>query len=286
MSDARSHSMWFNVLNYSLFLFLIAAMLYPFNYIVMNSLSSGNNISTSSLYLIPNGFSLNTYRYLLQDGMIFTGYKNSILVTGLGTAISLSVTSMMAYPLSRSELPGKKLFLGLIMFTFIFHGGMIPTYLIVKSYGLVNTLWALMLPSAISIYNLLIMTRFFRNIPPSLFEAAAIDGRSEFSIFATIVLPLSKPVLAVITLFYAVSYWNAFLPGIIYLNDSSMHPIQVILYNFIRASLDVENQTLAGLSKESILMAIAFVSMLPIILLYPFLQRFFVSGIMLGSVKE
>lgn len=275
----------FDLANYTFFVLLCAVMVYPIWYVLMYSLSGSVNIRTNSLFLYPEGLTIESYKYIFRNGTVLRGYKNSAIVTGVGTAISLALTSTLAFPLSRPRLFGKKYFMGLVVFTMIFHGGMIPTYLIVRAYGLVNTLWALMLPLAISVYNLLIMIRFFRNIPDSLIESAHIDGYNEIATFFAIVLPLSKPAIAAIGLFYAVHKWNAFLPGVIYLNDDDLLPIQVILFNLIRGSEQVDDAEFVGVDKQAVKMATAFVAMLPILCVYPYLQKYFVKGIMLGSVK-
>jgi ABC-type glycerol-3-phosphate transport system permease component len=260
-------------------------MIYPFWYVLMYSLSGDVNVTTSGTFLFPQGFTLNAYRFILQSGHVLYGYRNSILVAGGGTLISMILTTISAYALSRRELPGRKIFMGIIIFTMIFNGGMIPTYLTIRNYGLINTLWALMLPTAISVYNLIIMIRFFKQIPESLLEAAYIDGHNDPSIFALIVLPLSKPILATITLFYAVSLWNAFLPGILYINTRNLQPIQVVLYNMVKVQIE-DADTLTALMREPMKMATTVLAVLPILLLYPFLQRYFISGVMMGSVKE
>jgi putative aldouronate transport system permease protein len=282
---AQKNLPFFNVINYSLFIILSIVMLYPFWYVLMYSLSGNVNVTTSGAFILPHGFTLDAYRYIFKNETVFYGYRNSLFVAGAGTAISLTLTAITAYPLCRRYLPGRKIIMGIIVFTMIFNGGMIPTYIIVKTYGLINTLWALILPASISVYNLIIMIRFFKQIPDSLFEAAFIDGHSELSVFFRIVLPLSKPVLATITLFYAVAFWNAYLPGVLYINSRNLQPIQVVLYNMVKVKIE-DADTLMALMREPMKMAVAVLAIVPILILYPFLQRYFISGVMIGSVKE
>ena len=261
-------------------------MIYPIWYILMYSLSGNVNISNSSAFLVPEGFTLDAYRYLFKDNTVLRAYSNSFIVTLGGTLASLLLTAFTAFPLSREGLTGKKTILKFIIFTMLFHGGIIPTYLVIRSYRMVNTFWALILLDAIAVYNLLVLIRFFKNIPASLIEAAYIDGYNDIGIFFIIVLPLSKAGLAVISLFYAVSLWNSFLPGLIYLNDPSLWPIQVVLFSLVTGTTAVdENITSQITNEQAIKMATAFVAVLPILLSYPFAQKYFVKGVMLGSVK-
>jgi putative aldouronate transport system permease protein len=284
MKEYRN-SVVFSIFNYTLFVCLSIVMAYPLWYVLMYSLSSNVGVTTSGTFILPQGFTLDAYRYILTNESVLDGYRTSILVTLGGTCISMILTSLTAFPLCRKDLPGRGIFMGLIVFTMIFHGGMIPTYIIIRTYGLINTLWALMLPTSISVYNLIIMMRFFRQIPGSLLEAAYIDGHNDVSVFVTIILPLSKPILATITLFYAVTYWNAFLPGILYINSRSLQPIQVVLYNMVKVKID-DVDALMALMREPMKMAVAVMAIVPILVLYPFLQRYFISGVMIGSVKE
>jgi putative aldouronate transport system permease protein len=284
MKEYRN-SLVFSIFNYTLFVCLSIIMTYPLWYVLMYSLSSNVGITVSGTFILPQGFTFDAYRYILANESVLDGYRTSILVTFGGTCISMILTTLTAFPLCRKDLPGRRIFMGLIIFTMIFHGGMIPTYIIIRTYGLINTLWALMLPTSISVYNLIIMMRFFKQIPDSLLEAAYIDGHNDISIFLMVILPLSKPILATITLFYAVTYWNAFLPGILYINSRSLQPIQVVLYNMVKVKID-DVDALMALMREPMKMAVAVMAIVPILVLYPFLQRYFISGVMIGSVKE
>ncbi len=275
----------FYILNYMFFTLLVLVMVYPLWYMLMISLSSSTKMSANIYYLTPNGFTLKVYKQLLSDPLIFSGYKNSLIVTLMGTAISLFLTVTTAYPLSKNNLSGRKYIMSFIMFTMLFNGGMIPTFLVVRSFGLVNSLWALIFLGAISVYNTMVMIKFFKNIPVELIESAYIDGYNDIAVLIKIVLPLSKAVLAAIGLFYAVGKWNAFLPGLIYLNDVKKWPIQVILYSFLSSLNMIEESGSLEATSEAYRMATAVIAVLPIVMVYPFLQKYFVKGIMLGSVK-
>jgi putative aldouronate transport system permease protein len=281
----QKNSLIFSIFNYAFFVVLSIVMIYPFWYVLMYSLSSDVGVTSAGTFILPQQFTLDAYRYIFANESVLYGYRTSIAVLIGGTAISMFLTTITAFPLCRKDLPGRKVFMGLIIFTMVFHGGMIPTYIIIRTYGLINTLWALMLPTSISVYNLIIMMRFFKQIPESLLEAAYIDGHNDISAFIKIILPLSKPILATITLFYAVTYWNAFLPGLLYINSRSLQPIQVVLYNMTKVQID-DVDALMALMREPMKMAVAVMAIVPILLLYPFLQRYFISGVMTGSVKE
>ncbi len=265
------------------FFLLCLLMIYPFWYVLMYSLSDPTHVSLTSYYLKPVGFSFDSYLNVFSQKLVFYGFKNSVTITLVGTLISLFLTITLAYPLSRDELRGKKLFSSLVMFTMIFNGGMIPTYIVVRSYKLVDTLWALMLPNAISVYNTLIMIKFFKNIPVSLIESAKIDGYNDLKILVYIILPLSTSVIATIALFYGVSLWNAFLPGMIYINTPEKWPLQVVMRDLLNQTSAVE--TTLNISTETVNMATVAVTVAPIMMIYPFLQKYFVKGIMLGAVK-
>ncbi|MBD2844032.1 carbohydrate ABC transporter permease [Paenibacillus sp. IB182496] len=277
----------FQYSNAVLFVIISIVMLYPFWYVVMFSLSDPSNVSVNNLYLLPNGFTLASYQNVLKSPLIFSGFANTLIITIVGTFINLGLTALTAYPISRNRLVGRVYLFAFIMFTMIFQGGIIPTYLIVRSLGLLDTLWALMLPLAINVYNLLIMMKFFKNIPDSLIEAAYIDGCSDWGVFFRIVCRISGPVFAVIGLFYAVQHWNDFFQGMLYLNNQQLWPLQVGLRNLLIGGQMAEQMGAmeTNVSSESFKMASVVVTVLPILLLYPFLQKFFVKGIMLGSVK-
>jgi len=274
----------FSAINYLLFGLLCLTMVYPLWYILMYSFSSEANYQ--SFYLLPERFTLDVYAKVFEDGRVFSGFGNSVIIVTVGTAISMMLTIFAAFPISQRYLYGRRLVTTFFVFTMIFNGGIIPTYLVVRAYGMVDTLWALMLPQAVIVYNLLIMTRFFAGIPESLIESAYIDGYNDIGILFKIVLPLSGAVLAAVGLFYAVFIWNGFLPGLIYINDPKKLPLQTVLYKIVKAQVATEmGSNILAMMPEAIKMATAFLTVLPILLVYPFLQKYFMKGVMLGSVK-
>ena len=230
---------------------------------------------------------------VFRDSMIMTGYRNTLYYTILGTAINLVMTVLAAYPLSRKDWVGRGFFMAVVMFTMFFSGGTIPTYLLMNDLGLINTTWAIVLPGAVSVYNAIVMRTFFINsIPLELQEAAQVDGCSNTRLLLRIVLPLSKPILAVMVLFYGVAHWNAFFGALIYITESDRYPLQLVLRSILiqnTASQDMlgEVDTLGNrvMLAETIKYALIIVSTLPMMVLYPFLQRFFEKGVMVGSVK-
>lgn len=277
----------FDVLNYTLFVAIGAAMVYPLWYVLMFSLSDPTTPAFSSLYLLPQGFSTVAYRYILGQERIYAGFRNSLFVTVVGTVFNLFFTAITAYPLSRRELAGKRIVFGLIFFTMLFGGGMIPTYLVVRAFGLVGSLWSLIIPGLISVFNLLVMIKFFAAIPESLIESARIDGYNDVQIVFRIVLPLSAATLAAIGLFYAVRHWNEFFDAIIYINDRDKTVLQVILRGmFQEEGLGREtNVRLQIATPEHFRMATIIIVMVPILCVYPFLQRHFMKGVLVGAVK-
>jgi putative aldouronate transport system permease protein len=277
----------FNVINYSFMILLAAIMLYPLWYVLMYSLSEPQRYSVNSYYLIPNGFNIAVYKHIIVQPLIIKGFKNSVFVTVVGTSVSLLMTSTTAYPLSRAVLFGKKFFFNMILFTMLFSGGLIPTYLVVRSLGLLDSLWALILPSSINVFNMLVMMKFFKNIPDSLIESAKIDGYNDIYILYKIVLPLSKAVFASIGLFSAVGLWNTYLPCLIYIIDTDKRVLQVILRGMLQEeSLAAQTGALDQIvTPQNMKMAVIIVTMLPILCVYPFLQKHFTKGVLIGSIK-
>ena len=276
----------FTVLNYFLFLIIGIIMVYPFWYVVMYSLSDPSQSSLSSLYLWPQGFTLESYKYALSKEILFTGFFNSVFLTVVGTLVNVVLTVLLAYPLSRENLPGKIYFSAFVVFPMLFNGGMIPTYLVIKEFGLLDSIWSLIVSLAVNVYNLLILTKFFKSIPESLIEAAKIDGCGDFKTLVKIVLPLSKASLATVSLFYAVQHWNEFLRSTIYINTDSKWPLQVVLRNIIdMVANDLNSGGEVFMNPENFKMATIVITVLPIICVYPFLQKHFTQGVMMGSVK-
>ncbi|TPE69792.1 carbohydrate ABC transporter permease [Halalkalibacterium halodurans] len=289
--DQSLGSRVFNIFNY-LFLFLFSMICFlPFVHIVAGSFASVEEVLQKRFILFPTTFSLDAYRYIFSTDIIFRSLIISILVTVVGTAFSMFLTSLMAYGLSRKDLDGRRVLMFLVVFTMLFSGGMIPTFLVVRSLGLLDTYWALIIPTAINAFNLIILKNFFQNIPESLEESAKIDGCNDVGIFFRIVFPLSMPAIATISLFYAVTYWNTFMQAILYLNDSSMWPIQVLLRQIVIMSSGMQGDLTelgAGFvmpPEQTIKMAVIVVATIPVLIVYPFIQKHFAKGALLGSVK-
>ena len=273
----------FLVVNTIIMVLISVATLYPFLYLVAQSFSSEKAIIEGHVGLIPKGFNLKTYFYVLSKGDFLKFYKNTIIYTAVGTVLSLTFSSMLAYPLSKPELKGMKILTPLVIFTMYFGGGMIPNYVLVVRLGLKNTMAAFILPMMISTYYVLLMKSFFAGTPKDLEEAGELDGLSKFGVFLRVVLPLSKPIMATMTLFYAVMYWNNWYQAFLYLRKEKW-PVAYYLQTIIRGSgaNDQDAQKVA-MNIRSCSMVL---TVLPIILVYPFVQRYYVQGMMLGGVKE
>lgn len=286
MTRKRKKVSPFTVLNYLLFIVIGIIMVYPFWYVVMYSFSDPTQSSLSSLYLLPQGFTLESYKYAFSKKILFTGFFNSVFLTVVGTCVNMLLTICLAYPLSRDKLPGKKYFSAFVVFPMLFNGGMIPTYLVIKQFGLMDSLWSLIASLAINVYNLLILSKFFKSIPESLIEAAKIDGCGDVMTLVKIILPLSKASLATISLFYAVQHWNEFLRATIYINTDSKWPLQVVLRNIIdMVANDLNSGGEVFMNPENFKMATIVITVFPIICVYPLLQKHFTQGVMMGSVK-
>lgn len=280
----------FTVVNTLIMLLVAAVMLYPFVYMLAVSLSEDVYVMKGEVTLWPKGWNFRMYELVLGDPKIWTSYRNTILYTVLGTAIAMLVTSMGAYALSRKDMTFHKGFTVLIVFTMFFGGGMIPTFLVVRSLGLVDTVWGMVLPGAVSTWNLILMRTFFSGIPKELEESGRMDGLNDIGIFFRIIVPLSKPVFATISLFYAVGIWNNFLYPLLYLRSQELFPLQVLLRNLVLAgSVSSGQVTQIGgdnlVVEDSLKYATIMVSTLPILILYPFVQKYFVKGSMIGAVK-
>lgn len=272
----------------NLFLLVVLVVtIVPLLYVLLTSLTPLGR--TPSLLLPPSVWSLEAYRQLLGQPSFLRATLISVAVTLGGVAVNMVLTVLTAYPLSRPSLPGRKLLIAFVLFTFLFNAGLIPTYLVVRDLGLLNTLPSLVLPGAISVYNVFVMKAFFQNLPHSLEEAARLDGANEFQVLWHVVLPLSKPILLAISLFYAVGHWNEFFTPILYLSDSSLMPLPVLLRNIlIGANLAeyVEASSVTSAPQEAIKMAAVVLATLPMLLVYPWIQQYFTKGVLLGSVKE
>lgn len=281
----------FDAINYAMLGAIGIAAVLPFLFVVAGSFATEEEITRRAVFLVPTTISFDAYRFIFSTDTIMRSIGVSIYVTLVGTIVNLFFTVTMAYPMAKRQLMGRNLVMNLVIFTMLFGGGMIPTYLVVREMRLLDTLNALIIPGAISAFNLIIVKNFFQELPPEMEEAARIDGCSELGLLWRIVLPLSKPVLATFTLFYAVGHWNNFFSALLYINDPSKWPLQVMLRQIVMLS-----QTAAGdLSsmdpnfvqppEQAIKMAVIVVGTLPIMCVYPFLQKHFAKGVMLGSVK-
>ncbi len=280
----------FGVINTVFMLFIIFITLYPFWYVIVASFSDNSAVLTNrGLMLLPKGFNFNSYAKVLKNHMIYTGYCNTIIILVCGTVLNLIMTALGAFVLSRKNLKLKKLLMIIVVVTMYFDGGIVPLYLVVKNLGLINTRWALMLPGLISTYNLVILRTAFEAVPASLEESAKIDGASALRILCWIIIPLSKPTLAVLILYYGVGYWNSWFSAMIYLKDRSLYPLQLVLREILISGSNTDMLSGADTEiqiSETLKYAVIVVSTLPVLCIYPFLQRFFEKGIMVGAVKE
>ena len=287
----KKNNMIFQTAVYLFFALLSFITLFPFLNTLAMSLSSSRAIVSGEVVLWPKEFNLQAYQNLIENGMLFHAMRNTVVVTVVGTALNMVFTICAAYVVSKKRLLGKKLFLWMMLFTMMFSGGMIPAFLLVKNLGMMNTYWSLWLPPLISVYNMIILKSFFENIPGSLEEAAAIDGANDIYILVRIVLPLSKAVLATIGLFYAVAYWNNYRDVLIYITPSEKKTLMVVLMqmqNNMSEALQYSGEGTVGeqaLTPEAVKAASTVVAVLPIMCVYPFLQKYFVKGVMIGSVK-
>ncbi|KAF2413634.1 ABC transporter permease [Microbacterium sp. B35-04] len=277
----------FDVFNVVLLIGIGIVALVPFVYVLAGSFATEAELATRSFFLWPETFSLDAYEAIFTSPAFIRALITTIAVTAVGTAVQLALTATMAYPLSKANLPGGRVILSLIVFTMVFGGGMIPTFLVVKDLGLLNNYWALILPMAINPFSLIIIKNFFQQLPAELEESAKIDGANELQTLWNIVLPLSKPVLATFALFYAVGIWNDFMSPLLYLNDNSMWTLQMFLRQVtVATDLSVVEQDPTQLPPaQGIKFAVIIVATLPIVLFYPFLQKHFAKGMLIGSVK-
>ena len=279
----------FNVI----FLAVIAMLcLYPFLYTVSISFSSAAEASRDGLHLYPRDISLTSYKMVLTNPNIVTGYINSIIRTVLGTLLTVTASCIAAYPLSRREMPHRALITFIIVFTMLFGGGMVPGYLLIKNLGFINTIWALVIPGMLGAFNIIIVKNFFQSLPESLVESARMDGAGEWRILFHIFIPLSKPVLATVALWSAVGHWNAWFDALLYITDDRKQVLQTFLQRIVIESgtqmmeLGITDTSVLQFTGETIKAATIIVTILPIICVYPFVQKYFVKGIMLGGVKE
>ncbi|TMV45498.1 carbohydrate ABC transporter permease [Paenibacillus mesophilus] len=286
----RRKATLFDVMNVVLMFLLLIVTVYPFVYMIAVSFSDSVSVMKGNVFVWPKGFNTDMYRIVLNDPRIWSGYRNTLLYTSAGTAVSLVFTSMAAYALSKKNMLFHKQITVMIVITMFFSGGMIPTFLVVKSLGLVDTVWAMIVPGAISAWYLIMMRTFFAGLPQELEEAGKIDGLNDIGLFIRIALPLSKAVLATIGLFYAVGIWNNFYTPLLYLRNPDLVPLQVILRNLVLAGqTNMDGSFTLGkdqkIVEESLKYATILVGTLPILVAYPFLQKYFIKGVTVGSLK-
>ncbi|ANY66114.1 carbohydrate ABC transporter permease [Paenibacillus algorifonticola] len=284
---------WFDLINNTLLVLVALLCVYPFVLIMATSLSDGKAVVAGSVYLLPKGINLEAYKYILGNERlgVTAGLLNSFFYTVVGGFVAVLVTFMTAYPLSRKRLVGRYTIMLLFLFTWVFEAGIIPNYIVYNGLGLVNSWLVMILPMAVNTFLLIITKSFLDELPYELEEAAVIDGANDWQIMWRVFFPLSKPIIATISVFNAVYIWNQFLIPMIYLQDRSMQPITVILYNMIinssKGGTSLENITVNGvqLLPQNLQAASIFLAVVPILLIYPFTQRFFTKGMLLGSVK-
>ncbi|WP_284140493.1 carbohydrate ABC transporter permease [Virgibacillus sp. LDC-1] len=288
----------FDRVNFIFVLLVTLIIIYPLIFVISASISDPHAVNSGEMWLWPVDITLDGFNRVFQNDAIWIGYRNTIVYTATGVLIHLFILLPSAYALSRKELMAKKVFLWFILFTMLFNGGLIPTYLVVKSLGMVNTMWAIVVPGVIGAWSVLVARTFFQQtIPDQLVEASKIDGASDFYLFVRVVLPLSMPIIAVMALFHAVALWNQYFNALIYLSDEKLFPLQLILRQILilnEVSAD-SAATAAGAAQSFsdqiktaslVKYAVIIVSALPLLIVYPFLQRFFVKGVLIGSVKE
>lgn len=279
---------WFLVMSLVLF---TALMLYPFLYVLSMSVSDGAEVVAKSIILLPKGFSLDAYKQLFETKTLITSYSNTIYYTVVGTAINLVATVLFAYSLSRKQFFMRNFLMVYMTITMFFSGGMIPMFILIKDLRLYNTRWALLLPGAISVYNCIIARTFFQSLPEEILESSRLDGANDVQALLRVVLPLSMPIIAVLSLYYAVGHWNAYFNALLYVPSVSLQPVQLLLRRIvIQYSNDLAGDNIIDVGKvyviEKMRYAVIIVTMLPIVCVYPFLQRFFMKGVMIGALKS
>lgn len=279
----------FDIFNVLFLLFVAFITLYPMYYIFIVSISKGQYIAQGAVTFLPKGINFDAYKMVFNHQDIWRSYLNTIIYTVVGTAINVVMSAMCAYPLSRPDFYGRKVFTFMITLTMFISGGMIPMYLVINKLKMINTIWAIVLPPAISTYNMIIMRTFFQNIPRSLEESAYLDGANDLQILFKIILPLSKPILATMTLFYAVGHWNSYFSAMLYLNEKSKYPVQILLREIVvmgeLSDQRAELSSMLDIVATNYKYAVIIITVIPILLVYPFLQKHFAKGVMVGAVK-
>ena len=281
----------FETINLILLILIGALMLFPFLNMAAKSFSSENAILTGKVLFWPVGFQTGTYKYVMRQAQFWNSFKVSVFITVMGTAGAMILSCLTAYPLSKTWLYGRKPLLLLFVFTMLFGGGMVPSYLLMRSLGLINTIWVLFVPAMLSVYNMILLKNFFEDIPESIEESAELDGAGSLRILVSIVLPMSLPAIATIGLFYAVGFWDNYMSGLLYITKPELKPLQQYLYEIVTESINVDEtlsmdaQENAALNTDAIRSATIMLACVPIMCVYPFLQKYFVKGMRVGSVK-
>jgi putative aldouronate transport system permease protein len=288
--DRTLGSKLFDWANRLLMVLIIFITLYPFYFITIVSLSNGNAVLRGDVHFWPVGTTLGSYKLVFDNPAVPTSLTNSVMYTVVGTIINLIMTVLCAYPLARPKFSGRTFFTWVVSMTMFFSGGLIPLYLLVLNIGIYNSMWALVLPGAINVWNMFIMRTSFQSIPEELYEAAVLDGANDLQTLYYMVLPLSMPVIATLLMFYAVGHWNEFFNALIFLDDRAKFPIQLILRNVVILGNFEQTNELSGGSdfaaiEQTLRYATIMVSTLPILAVYPFVQRYFVKGVMIGAIK-
>ena len=262
----------------------------PFLYVLAGSFATEKELTEKAFFIIPSVWSVNAYKYAIQTANILRGLRNSVLITILGTVMCMLFSLTFAYPLSKSHFRGRNWIMNLVIVTMLFSGGMIPTYIVVQTYGLLDSWWALVLPALINPFNMIIIKKFFSGLPVELDEASYMDGANDLQIFVKVALPLSKPVIASISLFYGVGFWNDYFNAMIYLQDAKKFPIQIQLRSIILQTAKIADTLIdydmnGTPPDKAVKMACTVIATVPILIVYPFVQKYFTKGVMVGAVK-
>lgn len=294
IQEARSDKI-FNIIVFVIMVLIVLAIAYPLYFVIIASISSPNAVNGGQVLLWPKDLTVNGYKKILEYKPLWSGYANSLFYTIVGTAINLLFTLPAGYALSRSKLRGRRPIILLFAITMFFGGGMIPTYLVIKKLGMIDTYWAMLLPGACSVYNIIVTKTFMEtSVPSELIDASRIDGCDDFQTFGSVVLPLAKPIIAVMTLFYAIGHWNSFFDALLYLNNESKYPLQMVLRELLLQNQVSSGMTSGGMSSiaeraqlaEQMKYGIIIVATLPMMLMFPFVIKHFKKGIMVGSIKS
>ncbi len=286
---------------YDIVIFILTSLvlliiIYPLWFVIIASLSNSSEVISGNVILLPKGFSLEAYGKVLQDRNIMTGYRNTIIYTVAGTLLNLVGTIAIAYPLSRRDFVGRRTISIILVFTMFFNGGLIPTYLVYQQINLINSPWVMIIPGMVNVYNMIVMRSFFESLPYEMHEAAFIDGCGNMKIIFRIILPLSMPIIAVMTIFYGVMHWNEYFNALVFISEQELKPLQLILRDILITNTSRVSDMMSGGSidtgemdrirtAESIKYAVAIVSTIPVLCLYPFFQKYFSKGVMIGAIK-